>query len=66
MLKARGEKRLAEAVDNVFEMAEYLTHLVKTTEGFRLVFPDAEEKVSTVHAVQYRLIPTPISRSIVF
>ena len=30
MLKARGEKYMEEIVDNAFDMADYLTHLVST------------------------------------
>jgi len=37
MLKARGEKYMENMVDNTFAMADYLTDLVKSREGFRLV-----------------------------
>jgi len=37
MLKARGENYMEDMVDNTFNMAEYLVHLVTTKEGFRLV-----------------------------
>merc|ERR1719245_1289099 len=37
MLKARGEKYMEDMVDNTFNMADCLTQLVKSRDGFRLV-----------------------------
>jgi len=37
MLKARGEKYMEDMVDNTFDMADCLTQLVKSRDGFRLV-----------------------------
>merc|ERR1712088_743070 len=48
MLKARGEKYMEEIVDNAFDMADYLTHLVSTRPGFRLVPEYRERKCTNV------------------
>ena len=40
MLKARGEDYLEAAVDNCFEAAKHLHHLINTTPGFRPAFAD--------------------------
>merc|ERR1712062_594469 len=45
-LKARGEGYMEEMVDNAFNMADYLTELVRSREGFRLV-PGYEERKCT-------------------
>ena len=37
MLKARGEDYMEDMVDNTFAQADYLTELVKSKPGFRLV-----------------------------
>merc|ERR1711892_230432 len=46
MLKARGEDYMEDMVDNTFAMADYLTELVKTKPGFRLV-PEYETRQCT-------------------
>jgi len=46
MLKARGEDYMEEMVDNTFSMADYLTELVKSRPGFRLV-PEYETRQCT-------------------
>merc|ERR1712241_1386119 len=48
MLKARGEKYMEEIVDNAFDMADYLTQLVSTRPGFRLVPEYRERKCTNV------------------
>lgn len=40
MWKARGDKGLGEVVDRSFENAGYLLKKLKTTEGFKLVYPE--------------------------
>ena len=37
MLKARGEDYMEDMVDNTFAMADYVTELVRSRPGFRLV-----------------------------
>lgn len=38
MFQARGEEHLQRTVDNAFEAAEYLDHLIRTRPGFRPAF----------------------------